>query len=125
MRVLIKITKEVLERSKMCGIEKKYIGDSCAVAVAIIDLFPSAQIGKTFAFLMSDGVYRVDGLSKIYLPVSAAEFIFAFDNLNPEERVLMYPFSFEIEVPEYVIERIGISTIYKVLSESSTMEMVM
>lgn len=125
MIVKIKVTKDVLERSKECGIHKRYKGDSCGIAVAIIDLFPSAQIGNSAAFLLSDGPNMQDERSKVYLPISAIHFIYWFDQSNPEQRVLMQPFSFEIEVPEYVIEKIGIGEMYRVLSESKTLELVM
>lgn len=125
MKVKVNVTPDVLERSKMCGVYKRYKGDSCGVAIAIIDLFPSAQTGKNCIFLLSDGPYTEDDLSKTSLPWEAQQFITKFDSLQPEERVLMSPFSFEIEVPEYVIDKIGISNIYKVLSESRTLEMVM
>jgi hypothetical protein len=61
----------------------------------------------------------------VILPQIAKEFISEFDESMPDERVLMQPFSFEIEVPEYVISKIGISAIYKTLSESSTLSLVM
>lgn len=126
MRIKVNVTPDVLERSKMCGIKKKYKSDSCAIALAFIDLFENARVGNTEAWLITYPEKReFDSKSRIELPQVATNFIKKFDKLSPSERVLMQPFSFEIEVPEYVIEKIGIGQIYKVLSESSTLEMVM
>jgi len=126
MRVKVNVTKDVLERSKMCGIKKKYKSDSCAIALAFIDLFETARVGHFETWLITYPEKKeFDSLSKVCLPKSAINFIRKFDMLSPSERVLMTPFSFEIEVPEYVISKIGISQIYKTLSESRTLELVM
>lgn len=117
MRILVKVTKDVLERSKMCD---KYPHYNCAISVALRDLFLyKASFGRIIIN------FHYDKLSSTPLPQSATNFIDMFDKSTPEQRVNMTPFSFELEVPEYVIEKIGISTIYKVLSESSTLQMVM
>lgn len=119
MRILVKVTKDVLERSKMCGIEKMQlcVPTNCAIAVALRDIFPYATIRRTYANLI-DGDYRTN----VMLPDCAVSFIDDFDSLTPQDRVNMQPFSFELEVPEYVIEKIGIGEIMKVLSESKTLE---
>ncbi len=131
MKILIKVSKEVLERSKNCLCCTDSCPTTCGVAVATRDLFPDANVSKIginlFGYKSSDPLIipRSDLPDYCYLPTIAILFIGKFDRSTPEERVLMTPFSFEIEVPEYVIDKIGISTIYKVLSESSTLEMVM
>ncbi len=126
MKVLIKITKEVLERSKMCMIEQA--ASNCAISIAIIDLFPQARTYQFTCNLLGDvDCTDVDctDMDSVTLPFEATSFIKRFDNSVASQRVLMTPFSFEIEVPEYVIEKIGLNHIYKVLSESKSMELVM
>jgi hypothetical protein len=130
MKILIKITKDVLKRSAMCGIEKLYKGDSCAVALAIIDFLPYSSVGKNEVYPFYHSPINYYKLLPKYedaikLPSAAEEFISTFDALSPEQRIEMPEISFEIEVPDSVIQKIGIGQVYKVLSESKTMELVM
>lgn len=121
MKILIKVTKDVLERSKMCSVDGLGIANkNCAIAVAIRDLFPHANVAQ-----YSCTLDELDINTKIVLPRDVSDFIESFDSSSPSKRVLMTPFSFEIEVPEYVISKIGIGQVYKVLSESRTLELVM
>lgn len=122
MKILIKITKEVLEKTKMCGIEGTNINQSCAIAYAVRELFPLARVGtREIAF---DGRPPCDSLVTSTLSSSARWFISNFDNTTPELRPSLSEFSFEIEVPASVIDKIGIGEAYRVLSESKTLELV-
>lgn len=126
MRIKVNVTTDVLERSKMCGIIKEYKSDSCAIALAFIDLFENARVGCYEVWLITyPDAGKFDHRSCVNLPQSAVSFIQRFDLLTPEERVKMQPFSFEIEVPDYVISKIGLGEIYRVLSESKSLELVM
>ena len=123
MKILIKVTRDVLERSKMCGFTTGLITENCMLALAFRDLFSDACV-------YIDEVYLLGGIGwsakdRIILPQIAVKNRDQFDSIQPHQRVLMSPFSFEIEVPEYVISKIGIGEIYRVLSESKTLELVM
>jgi hypothetical protein len=134
MKIKIKITKDVLRRSMIC------VGDemqNCMVAVAIYDLFPEASVYQ-FAICFTESAcdyYERNCFSEgkkfnneelVKLPFSVTEQIKKFDELfsAPEKRLLLPEFSFEIEVPSSVIDKIGISQAYKVLSESKTLELL-
>src|SRR6187551_317344 len=120
MNIKVNVTKDVLERSKMCGfVPGMMITESCMLALALQDLFPNACVAVRTAYLLG-GFNMCQDMA--YLPSIAILNRSRFDSIQPHERVLMTPFSFEIEVPKYVISKIGISQIYKVLSESSTLE---
>ena len=122
MKILIKITKEVLEKTKMCNEEGKNApATSCAIAYAVRDIFPKAWVERTR--ILINGWYG-GGDTQSLLPFKAIAFIEDFDDSTPEERVNMNPFSFEIDVPDSVINEIGIGQVYKVLSESKTLEYV-
>lgn len=125
MKVRVNITPDVLERSKMCGLDGKRIIESCMLQVAFSDLFPECVVLVSSVNLLGRASLGKPSGDEVILPEIAISNRRRFDSLQPHLRVLMTPFSFEIEVPEYVIERIGLSQIYKVLSESSTLEMVM
>lgn len=120
MTILVKVTKDVLERSKMCGFVPGLVSTNCMISVALRDLFPMATVGNPAYWLTNDQSNR-DGLLPEFVCLKVSE----FDRLYPDQRVNMTPFSFELEVPDYVIEKIGIGEIYRVLSESQTLELIM
>src|SRR6478752_4345288 len=122
MKILIKVTKEVLERSKGCKADHTAT-TNCAIALAVRDLFPTAQVECDSIELIADAEYS-NADNYCSLPQEAQDFIDQFDEADPFTRENMDPFSFEIEVPEFVIQQIGLSQIYKVLSESKTLEHV-
>lgn len=135
MKILIKVTKEILERTKSCGRAKK--GMNCAVAVAVGEVFQNVWVARDTMYVFDDTptllqmYYR--GLedvlksgakvTQIELPEIASNFIRHFDNRFGESRIMMKPISFEIDVPNEVIDSIGIPEVYKILSESKTLEL--
>jgi hypothetical protein len=130
MKILIKITKDILLKSSQCS-EK--VGFNCAVSLAIREIFPKAWIMTNYILvnereLVTCYANIVDYFNseelKIKLPKEATNFINSFDLKSEEERIEMNPISFEIDVPNEVIEEIGINEIYKILSESKTLELV-
>lgn len=120
-KIQIHITKDVLERSKMCGMGRMgAISQNCAVSFAVRDIFPNSKIvrelyfGKEFNNLSSS------------LPPTVLSFIKKFDSLapHPEKRILMSPFSFEIEVPDEVIEMINIDEVKRICNTSKSLSLV-
>jgi hypothetical protein len=116
-KLKITVTKEILEKSKNCGHENKLISQSCAISLAVIDIFPNVSVGADSILDMSTGLY-------MELPEVAKKFIDSFDWANPEERVKMNPISFEIEIPNEVIEKINIDELRPLLVNHPTLELV-
>lgn len=117
MKLKINITKEVLKKSMWCGtgeMEWCFITKSCAIALAICNVFPNASVIPGKINLIGTGI-------SIKLPNEATKFIETFDSLRntPEERLNLPEFSFEIEVPESVIDQINIDDI----KNSNTLEL--
>ncbi len=112
----IHITKDVLKRSMLC--EDQVHNQNCAIALAIRDIFPRACVWVS--------CIAEDDIEIIQLPVEAQKFIRAFDSLskNPSARLDLPEFSFDIEVPEEVVNSIGLSEVEKILKESKTLELV-
>jgi hypothetical protein len=119
MKFQINITKDVLQRSMMCGTNPHgLVTENCAIAVAIRDLFPEMIIGCDICF---------DGLKEsINLPNEATHFILKFDNLRdtPRKRLELPEFSFQIDVPEEYLEDITISEIKEILKNSKSLELI-
>lgn len=126
MKLKIKVTKEILLKSSYCGFRKNgerrrgmskhYVESNCAISLAIRDIFPKAWVG-------TDNI-NFRGGCKAYLPDEAQVFIDEFDDASIIERQNMVPIKFEIDVPEAVIKRVNIDEVKKILSTSTTMELV-
>lgn len=118
----IKVTKEILEASKMCGIGLK--GDdwaeatnsNCAVALAVRDIFPQATIFQTLMVVLG---------KSIRFPFYVTQYIKAFDNCAvPEERLKLPEFEFEVSIPDEVIDQINIDEIRPLLVNHPTLELI-
>lgn len=127
MKILIKVTKDVLRKAMMCGDNS---ASNCAIAVASIEILGDCQVSYTnegkpaiYYYPKSLDVSSVE----IPLPMKAKEFMLDFDMLRhtPHERLLLPEQSFEVTLPDRVIQEIGIGEAYRVLSESKTLELVM
>jgi hypothetical protein len=124
MKILIHVTKEILERSAMCGRfgqppRLQMTGSTCAFAVAMQEIFPLAHVGYHGWWPNGVNTYPECSITR-----GMATFIRAFDHATPDERRAMAPQSFELEVPQEVIEKIGLGEVYRILSESKTLELV-
>lgn len=120
MKLQINITKEVLRRSHMCDGETDMIAENCAIAIAVRDLFPNAHVRLSLIRFRE----RKHHGNIATLPNIAQEFILNFDTSTPQERLLMQPISFEIDVPDKVIDSIGIEQVKQVLSDHPFMQEV-
>ena len=105
----ITITKKIIERSKYCGTgnDTHTIGKNCAIAFALVDIFPDVYVTSYCIFPF--GIDFEKEL-KIPMPVIAQQFIKLFDGfcLTPKLRLLLPEFEFTIDVPDEVIEQINI-----------------
>lgn len=118
-KLKITVTKEILEKSKNC-LPGNSMPTNCAIALAIRDIFPNASVGtQTISFntKAGDGVF-------VYTPPIATRFIGQFDIRSAKERVMLNPISFEIEVPESVIESINIDELKPLLENHPTLQLL-
>lgn len=130
----VKVTKEILEETKMCGISDiphtpesnvENIMENCAIAVAVRGVLGKVQVGE----FNIDFFENVDGkdthICCIELPDAASDFIQEFDRNLPEARVNMPELEFEIEVPDIIINKIGdMEEVRDLISSSKTLELV-
>ena len=114
-KLKIKVTKDILERSKMCLTN---VGYNCAVALAVRDIFPRAWVEDDC--IMPVSVEQ----TKIPLPESATDFISKFDRYDAEERVNMPELEFEISIPDEVIEKINIEELKPLLQNHPTLQLI-
>lgn len=82
MKLKIKVTKDILERSKMCS---TMIGENCAIALAVRDIFPNAWVEE--ADIMPH--FPKQNFSEyIPLPLSAKMFIEQFDKKISRRKII-------------------------------------
>lgn len=137
MKLQINITKEVLERSHMCGFAKTgSLSENCAIAVAIKDLFPYSNVpsGSYINVFRTEKGFKSYRLNRrrlsddpgvnVILPDAATRFITEFDISTSKERLSMQPISFEIDVPDEVIDSTGIEQVKQVLNDHPFMQEV-
>lgn len=124
-KLKIKITKQILKDSMMCGtIDSRKAGNSisksCAVALAVREVFPNAIVGPSTIRPVSTI------FTEIKLPKDATDYILLFDSLTsrPEARLALPEFEFEIRIPEVVINQINLDEVREVLKNSKTLELV-
>ena len=128
IKLEISITQDILNRSANCV---SNVGQNCAIGLAIFDIFGDKSWVESEQILISNtnykegNVYRNKNvIARIPLSNEAQEFIDEFDESLPHQRKLMEPFTFEIDIPENVIEMINIDEIYKVLETSTCLKLV-
>ena len=114
----ISIVKEIIEQCKNCGNENEEheIGKNCAVAVALIDIFPNVYV--TNYYISPFGIdHEKEHILRIPLPIVAQQFIKLFDafRLTPKLRLLLPEFEFTIDVHDEVIEQINIDEVRELI----------
>lgn len=119
MRLKIKVTKDVLRKSMLCGTpgHRDAVSENCAIAEALKTVFHYASVNQ---YSMIIGFGKVG--YTIETPEVASNFINRFDALvySPEIRLDLPETEFEITIPEGLVEEINIEDIKK----STTLELV-
>lgn len=125
-KLTINITKDVLKEAMYCGTLKSHglASESCGIAVAIRKIFPYAAVGM-FSFAVDGRVKDPYDIIGIPLPPKAMLFISEFDKLAscPHDRLKMGEFSFEVDIPEEVLNEVNIDEIREILKTSKTLEL--
>jgi len=130
-KLTIKVTREILKRSKMCGKDAlRIIATNCAVSLAVRDIFPDAWVGRTFihpfgltpAMIEEDDEFKEENDEyKILMPPKVRIFIADFDTSSAESRVRMPELEFSVNISDKVIEKINIDEIKSLLINHPTL----
>ncbi len=124
----IKVTKDILEKSKMCGVgyqgystqDKLKPSENCAIALAVRDIFPNASVGY------NEIIFDVEDKDSDWTFTTAPmfEFISEFDRATPMERPFLPEKEFELKIPDAVIEKINIEELMPILKNHPTLELI-
>ena len=122
LQLKIAITKEIIEQCKNCGNddEEHEIGNYCAVAFALADIFPNVYVTNYYIFPFGIANEKEQSL-KIPMPIIAQQFIKLFDgfSLTPKLRLLLPEFEFTIDVHDEVIEQINIDEVRELIERTN------
>lgn len=128
-KLKIKVTKEVLKKSFLCGYGEIEQGSTdynqnCAIALAVRDIFPKAEVTKTLIFPL--GRHFNEYALNIDLPEEAVDFVQEFDEAyhTPSDRLELPELEFEIDIPDELVERINIDELKPLLINHPTLELV-
>jgi hypothetical protein len=123
MKLKIKVTKEILRKSMLCGTTfGSKVAANCAVSLAVREIFPNALTGNDSIVIDSLNLSK----GEILLPYEAMVFIRKFDGLKiiPHLRPHLPELEFEVELPQDYIDSINIDEIKELLKDSKTLELV-
>lgn len=131
MKTTIHITEEIIQRSKYCNsnglAELTMVGQNCAIGLAIFDLFGNKSWVADNTIEIHPKGFQLrtspNDLIIIPLPLRAQMFVASFDVCTPEQRDNLNPISFDIELPDEVVNLIGIEEITKILTTSNTLSL--
>lgn len=112
MKFKITITKEVIDKSLMCGTQKeqsKRITTNCAFAVAYNELIPRTNVfhdSVCFDDINGIAIRKLDGVIFHRLSFEQKDFIYKFDLMDgePHQRYTLVGQTFDVEIPDEVIE---------------------
>lgn len=162
MRILVKITKEVLKKAADCGItnKKKESTKHCAIAEAVRPIFPTVEVTyESTSIAHRDPnkplliVYVSGDRPTIHLPLpsEANAIMKAFDDIEARyeykrthtslgvaqssilvslrtqaivERTNLPESSFELEIPDELVDYIGISEIHETLKNCNSLVLI-
>ena len=119
MIIKIHVTEKILRESMYCPVGKIKTLSNCAIAIAVREIFPKAKVHHN-----SIEPFGEEDKDVIWLPIEAVDFISDFDYAKPIERIVMERLAFDVDVPDSIIQRIGIEEVNGVLETSETLEKV-
>lgn len=123
-KITVKIDKEIIRKAMFCGWDTLLTSDNCAITLAIKDLFGRYAFTGHYAIHIESPNGKL--LHTILLPTEAKSFIKTFDNLvdQPAMRLEMSELSFDIEIPNEVIDMISIDKAKAILKNHRNLQLV-
>lgn len=116
IKLKISVTEEILNGD--CVAQN---GSNCAIAKAVKQIFPFAHVQydfiRPFTYMRTEWCNKV--AYRIFLPKEAKKFIEEFDSGHS-----VAPISFEVEIPDSVIEQINIEEIRPLLQNHPSLELI-
>jgi hypothetical protein len=111
----IKVTRDILELSKECGVngDVATIGKNCAIALTLKDLFPNVFVSGDDIFPFGKEDKNPSHHITIPMPKVARDFVKVFDSLSAIHnlRLRLPEFEFSIDIPDEIISEIDIEEV--------------
>lgn len=106
-KLTIHCTKQHLRQAMKCNSLAAGVSENCWVAVAVQEIFPKCNVGRSCIVNESRVYNEIDKISwRIELPEIATENIRKFDATKPnsKERRALEPFSFTVYIPQNTLD---------------------
>lgn len=102
MKFELKITKDILRKSMMCGVNNMMTSRNCAFALAFNELVPFVSVAGPYVRFISN-TYHESYI--VYTTEEQRNFIYQFDRLRdtPKERLNLPEQTFQVEIPDRVL----------------------
>lgn len=111
----IKVTKDILELSKECGVHEDVttVGKNCAIALTLKDIFPDVFVSGNDIYPFGIDDKNPSQTFIIPMPKIARDFVKVFDSLSAIHnlRLRLPEFEFSIDIPDEIISEINIEEI--------------
>ena len=111
----IKVTKNILELSKECGVHENVetVGKNCAIALTLKDIFPNVFVSATDIYPFGKDDNNPSHNVTIPMPKIARDFVKVFDSLSAiyNLRSRLPEFEFSIDIPDEIISEINIEEV--------------
>lgn len=133
VNIKIKITKDILEKSTICAEGGVSRNTNCAFAHAVRDILPEALVTKftiiPFGYFKDSYLACISQIKNQSFSITPEmkEYIADFDSCYSKEDILALPEKeFELELPDWVVNRIGngnVEEVKNIISQSKTLEL--
>lgn len=125
----INVTKQNILDAKHCDLTgSEGIGQNCAIAKAVLSIFPNVTVGSEQIYFWEERFQLESRMNELkassILPSEAKRFINNFDHSSVRQREVMSPISFEIDIPDIIIDEISIDELTEALKGYPSMELV-
>lgn len=116
IQIKVKVTKDILRESMMCGTNAKLKTKNCAVALAIKEIFPFASVGVFEYYPVST--------KTTYARHDGGTFIKMFDLSTPAERLLLPETEITLDITDEILEAIDLPEIAAKVETIDHLELV-
>lgn len=123
MKIIVHVTREIYRKSQYCGLKGhgENVRQNCAIALAVKTIAPQAEVSCEYIHWLGENRLIRE------LPDDAKALVTEFDRLGDNGfysfRLELPEFSFEVDFPDELVEKIGINEVKAILEKSKTLEL--
>lgn len=120
----ITVTKDILERSKNCLVSSEIVVENCAIALAVRGVFPKARVYVHTLAFFGDEIQWLTPYNSVTHSQDMRDYIRLFDASDRTDISNLPQYSFDIEIPDKVLESINIEELKPLLENHPNLKLV-